>query len=204
VATVNIGVQFQSSTAQDAQAQVNNALSKALAAIKEAGIAEKDIRTSGLSLSPVYETRGPNEPPRQPEIVGYRAANTLQIRITNLARIGPIIDIAISNGVNRLQGISFDLSNDTEARQQSLREAVRQAQSKAKTIASVLAVDLDSIVEVQESGGQVMPLQRNYMAADAAYGGGGTPVEPGQIQIQSHVTVTYRILNMTRNPVTTR
>ncbi|HET6645526.1 MAG TPA: SIMPL domain-containing protein [Fimbriimonadales bacterium] len=187
-ATVTVGVLAQASKAQDAQEQANQIAQRFLDAVAKLGIQKKDIQTSQLSLSPVYENPKPGEAPR---ISGYRAENSLGVRLDDFKLIGPVIDAGVASGANNIQGVSFSVKDDIEARLRALTLAAAEAKRKAETMAQALGITLDGVFDVVESGAQVMP---NYydgrgMAAMKA----ATPVEPGQISVNAMMTVRYAI-----------
>jgi uncharacterized protein YggE len=187
-ASVTVGVLAQASKAQDAQEQANQIAQRFLDAVAKLGIQKKDIQTSQLSLSPVYENPKPGEAPR---ISGYRAENSLGVRLDDFKLIGPVIDAGVASGANNIQGVSFSVKDDIEARLRALTLAAAEAKRKAETMAQALGITLDGVFDVVESGAQVMP---NYydgrgMAAMKA----ATPVEPGQISVNAMMTVRYAI-----------
>lgn len=194
-ATIRLGAVAQAEQAAPAQEQVNTAMQNAIDAIKELGVPESAISTAGITLQPVYSQPPRNQNgPYEPRIIGFRATNTLQIRVENLDRVGPIVDAGIAAGVNQLEGITFDLRNDTQARSDALRQAVQSARAKAQAIAEALGVRLASVAEVHE--GQVEIFTPRFgaemrMAAPAM--DMATPVQPGEVQIRATVTIRYRL-----------
>jgi uncharacterized protein YggE len=193
-ATVRLGVVRQSTTAQTAQEQTNRAASDILAAVTKLGVPAQRIRTSQLTLTPIYAPRRP-ESAEAPRIVTYNASNIVSIELDSLDRVGPVIDAGLKAGANQLEGVQFRLKNDLAAREQALRQAVSEAKRKAEVIAETLGVRLAGVLEVNEGGVAIMPkgefggapfaLAR---AADAA-----TPVSPGQLEVHANVTIRYRI-----------
>ena len=195
-ATVRLGVVAQAPTARAAQEKVNRAAGAALEAIRKLGIGEKDIQTSGLSLSPLYSQGRPGTEEQAPRISGYQANNTVTIRIEDLSKVGPVIDAGLGAGANSLDGVVFGLRNDQAARGAALADAVRQAGAKAEALAQALKVRLVGILEVAEGGISVNPppsprFNRVAMAAEAM--AVETPVSTGQVGVAASVTIRYRI-----------
>jgi len=191
VATVRLGIVRQSQSASTVQQQVNEAAQAILSAVIKVGIERRQIQTSQLTLSPIYAPQKPEsiEPPR---IAAYRASNIVSIRVEDLAKAGSVIDAGLKAGANQLDGINFGLKNDLPAREQALKDAVREAQSKAKVIADGLGVKLGKVHEVQEGGVSIRPPAYGgamMMRAEAA----GAPVSPGEVTIIASVTVRYRL-----------
>ena len=200
-AVIRLGAAGQAETAAAAQDRVNQIMQQAIEAIRQLPVPGEKIRTSGLSLSPVYsQPPGGNRPrPRvevegaegfEPRIVAYRAHNTITVELDDLAKVGPVIDLGVRAGANQIQGLSFNVKNDTQARSQALTAAVKEARAKADAIAKAMNVELGGVWRVDE-GTSVTPFdmgRQRMMAMEAA-----TPIEPGQVSVQSNVTVQYRI-----------
>lgn len=190
VATIRLGFTRQANTAQAAQSRVNEVAQAILNAIVRTGVDRKQIQTSQLTLHPVFAPQKP-ESTEPPQIVAYRATNVVTVRVEDLDKSGPVIDAGLKAGANELQGISFGLRDDTEARERALRQAAREAQSKARVLADSLGVRLGTVFEAQEGG---ISIQQPYFAgaymarADAA----ATPVSPGEITVNASITVRYR------------
>src|SRR5262249_13074292 len=170
-ATVRLGIVRQASTAQLAQDQANTAASEILAAITKVGVPSNDIQTSRLTLTPVYAPRSP-ESSQAPRIAAYQASNMLAVRLTDLAKVGPVIDAGLKAGSNDVQGIQFGLRNDLPVRQQALKEAVVEARKKAEAIAEASGATLGMPLEISENGVSVMQPQDAFrpmtMARDMA------------------------------------
>jgi uncharacterized protein YggE len=111
MATINFGVVTEAATAQEAMAQNAARMSQVVAALRRAGIAERDIQTSGLNLSAQYDYVQ-NEPPR---LRGYQANNRVTVNIYDLSRVGSTADAVVSAGVNQIDGISFGLRDPSAA-----------------------------------------------------------------------------------------
>jgi uncharacterized protein YggE len=191
-AMVQLGASVQTGSAPTSQEQVNATMQKVIEAIKATGIPEAQIKTTGLSLSPVYgNDPNPNREGMEPKIVGYRAANSVQVRLTEPARVGAAIDAGIRAGANELQGVFFSPENDAAQRRLALQRAVAKAKEKATVLADALNVNLFEIVYVSEDINSApppyMPMAR--FAADAM----STPVQPGESSVTARVTITYRI-----------
>ena len=199
LAIVRIGAEVQAEKAQQAQDQVNQIMTRATEAVRGQGVAENDVQTSGLNLWPIYGTRRPR-PVQQPQdeeqrLVGYRASNVLEIRVQEVAKVGPIIDAAINAGANRLESVSFALKDDIEPRKKALASAAKEARAKADALAEAMGVTIEGVEEIAEGGVQIYPprpMRRmaGYAAAEAM---ADTPVQPGEVRVHASVTVTYRL-----------
>jgi uncharacterized protein YggE len=167
-----------------------------LMAIKAAGISEQNISTTELTLVPVYEriNRTTDQQANLPRIIGYLATNVVRVEIHAIDKIGVVIDAGIRAGANRLEGLSFELKDDTLLHQKALQQAALNAKEKAGSIADALNLRLGRILQITEEGVQtVWPQFRAPRLAMAA--AESTPVAPGQIQVSASVIIGYQIEN---------
>lgn len=193
-ATIRLGATAQASDASAAQEQVNEIMTRAIEAIRDLGVKEESISTVGLSLHPVYSDHRPRpmDQPAEPRVVGFRAGNTILVRLDDLELVGDVIDAGVKSGANQIEGLSFELKDQTAARSAALRDAAKQARAKADAIAEAMNLGIVSVMEIQEGGAQLFPRQFD-MARVAAMDAAGAPVQPGQVQMTASVTVTYRV-----------
>lgn len=190
VAYVRLGVSSRGRTAREAQAQTNAAIAKFYDALAALRVERKDIQTSQLTLNPFYDNPRPGE---QPRIAGYEASNVLTVRLTDFAKIGPVIDAGVDAGVNNMQGVSFGLVDDTRPRLEALRNATREARAKAEAIASALGVQLGDVLMVNEGGGYIPPMPMYDRGMMAEMKSEGAIVSPGQLDVNSSVTIRFAI-----------
>ena len=194
-AVVQLGAVAQSKNAKDAQEQVNRTVGAILTAIKAAGISEQNISTAELTLVPVHERiNRTDQQVNLPRIVGYTATNVVRVEVNEIGKIGDVIDAGISAGANRLEGLYFELQDDTFLRQKALQQAALNARQKAESIADALNLHLGRILQISEEGLQtVRPQFRAPRLAMAV--AESTPVAPGQIKVSASVVIGYQIEN---------
>lgn len=184
-AVVTVGVQVQRPTAAEASQEAGRLTEQILARIIQAGLRRQDIRTSGITLHPVFTT------PREgtPRITAYQAVNTLTVTITDLKLVGSVLDDAVRAGANTLSGPSFGLRDPSDARREALTLAVREAREKADAIARAAGVQIKGIERIVEEGVdvQVRVLER----AVPAPAQGATPIEPGTVGVVARVTIVF-------------
>src|ERR1700680_3904867 len=152
-ATVRLGVLAQAATAGAAQQQANQTVTALLRAVRGLGVRQEQIRTSELSLSPVFAPVRPQagavgEEPQGPRIVGYQASNSVTVTLDKLDQVGAVVDAGLGAGANRLEGIAFGLRHDEAA----LRDAAARARGKAAALAAAMHVRLVEVLEVGEEG----------------------------------------------------
>lgn len=188
IVTVSVVTQNrQALAAQQENAAKTDAVVRALKAAAGTGA---EVKTSGYSVQPqrVYKEGQP------PAITGYEARNSVTVTLSDLSKVGSVIDAAAQAGANDIAGISFTLRQDRQARDRALSEATREAVSKAQVIASALGGRVVRIVEVQEEGFQQRPPVPVYpyesLQAKASV---ATPIEVGALDISSRVQVIAEV-----------
>lgn len=187
-AIITVSVVTQSKRAIDAQ-QENAVRSEAVArALKAAAGAGAEVKTSGYSLQPqrVYREGQP------PSITGYEARNSVMVTMSDLTKVGAVIDATAQAGTNDISGISFTLRRDRNARDEALVKATQEAMGKVRVIAQALNGRLVRIVEVQEEGTMrpPIPVERMDVRTMAA---AQTPIEVGTLEITSRVQLIAEI-----------
>ena len=195
-AILRLGATAEAEQAAEAQSRVNQIVQRTLEALRGMRIDKQEISTSGLSLNPVYSQPGPRgtrEEPFVPKISGYQASNTVEVRITDLKKVGPAIDAAVGAGANRVESLTFDLKDDTDARSKALAEAVERARAKAKVLAEAADVPLGRLFSIDEESGFSPPVPYRGGAMRALAMEASTPIEPGQVRVTATVMLRYLI-----------
>jgi uncharacterized protein YggE len=184
-ASVTVGVQAQRPTAAEASAEANRVAEQILNRLQQIGVRRQDIRTSGIQLSPVYTA------PREgaPQIVGYRAAYTLTLTLSDLRQVGPSIDESVKAGANTIVGVSFGLRDMSDARRDALTAAVREARDKADAIARAAGLQIKGIQQIVEEGVEfaIPRMEQRALPAPSV----PTPIEPGLIAVTARVTIVF-------------
>lgn len=189
LATINVSVQSQGSTAAKTQSQASGAMAKVIAAVKSHGVADADMATQWIALSPQYSYSPNGTTP--PKVVGYQANQSLSVKVRHIDDSGAIIDAAVGAGANGVDGISFSVSDPTRAAAQARLAAVADAKTRAAALASAAGVTLGSAISITEVSATV-PVPIPY-ALDKAAGAPTTPVQPGTTDIEVDVQVTFAI-----------
>ncbi len=188
-AILTVSVVTQGRRAIEAQQQNANQSDAVVRALKGSAGAGAEVKTSGYSLQPirVYKEGQP------PTITGYEARNSVTVVMSDLTKVGAVIDATAQAGANDVAGIAFTLRKDRPALDQALGDATREAVSKAQVIAMALGGRVVRIVEVQEEGVERPrpiyqdQLQMRTMAAAA------TPIEVGTLEITSRVQLIAEV-----------
>ncbi|MGI8897104.1 MAG: SIMPL domain-containing protein [Pyrinomonadaceae bacterium] len=186
---ITVSVVTQSKRAIDAQ-QENAAKSDAVVrALKAAAGAGAEVKTSGYSLQPqrVYRENQP------PTITGYEARNTVTVTLSDLSKVGAVIDATAQAGANDIAGISFTLRRDRPARDAALAQATQEAMGKARVIAQALGGRLVRIVEVHEEGTIRPPVPVYEKMEMTRMAAAQTPIEVGSLEITSRVQLIAEV-----------
>ncbi len=190
VANMSTGVVTQAADANAAMRANAVQMDKVMAAIRAAGIAERDIQTSGINLNPQYNYRD-NAPPT---ITGYQASNTVSITVRDLSRLGKVLDALVEQGANQVNGPSFEVDKPDDAYDEARVGALRKAQARATTYAEALGLKVRRIVSISEGGSSMprpVPMLR-AMAADAGMTK-ETSVSPGETTLSVNIEVVFEL-----------
>jgi uncharacterized protein YggE len=196
IAIVTIGVASRAETARAALDQNNAETARVIGTIREAGIAERDIGTSGFSVFPVYEER----PPRaddgggivtMPKIVGYQVSNEVRVTVRAIGESGALLDKVVTAGANQISGIAFDVADPQEAADAALEAAIADARRKAGLMAAAAGVRIVRVLDV--SGGGGMPMFARAERMDFAAAPQAVPVMPGEARVQANANIVFEI-----------
>jgi len=192
MAIVTVGVTVVSPSSQDAMDQVSQRLTDVIASARALGVEARDVQTTGLSLQPIFRPRPRSDEP--PEIEAYRASNNVSLIVRDIARAGMVLDAASRSGANVIGGLRFGLSTVDELRRQALANAVREAERKARAVASAGGVNISGVISIAEEGVAVpRPLAQADAVRAAPAEAVPPPVEAGELVIRARVRVSYSI-----------
>jgi uncharacterized protein YggE len=181
-ALIRIGVSSQGKTANQASDTNAKQMTAVMAAIKNSGIAERDVRTSRLSLQPQYENKGGTT-----HLLGFRVTNQVTVTIHDIDQLPAILDRAIAAGANEMSGIEFVVSEQSKLLDQARDDAIADAHRKAALYAKAAGAKLGRVVSITEEGAPSPP---HPVAAVRA---GAVPVAPGEQRLRATVTVSYEL-----------
>jgi uncharacterized protein len=187
-ATITLGVQTTAPVAAQAMAENAAQMTTVTTALRRAGVADKDIQTSNLSLNAQYVYNA-NEPAR---LTGYQASNDVTIVVEDLARLGPAVDAVTAAGANQINGISFGLKDSSAAEDQARLAAVKALRAKAELYASATGYRVARLVNLSEGGGvEPGPIAPMMMQARVAVA--KTPVAAGELTVRIDVNGLYEL-----------
>jgi uncharacterized protein YggE len=188
LARIGAGVVTQAPTATAAIARNSQQMQSVRAALRRAGIADRDIQTSQISLNPEYRY-AENQPP---VLTGYRASNEVSIRFRDIANSGKILDALVSEGANQINGPVLGLDKPEQALDEARTAALRTAQARAELYARTLGRRVKRILSISEAGSNYQPLpQAREMraASDAA----STKIDPGEQVVAVSLSVSFEL-----------
>ncbi len=185
LALVDGGVTSEAKTAREASDANNTAMGKVLLALKTAGIDEKDVQTSRLSLQPqsAPNRTGPSA------ITGYRASNRVTIRVRDVGKVANVIDTLVGAGANEIGGITFMVSQASKLLDEARDKAVADARRKAEIYARAAGVTLGAPLSISEEG-NAPPMPYRKMSAGMV---ASAPVAQGEETLSVTVSVSWTI-----------
>jgi uncharacterized protein YggE len=189
IAEVSTGVVTTAPTAAAAMRDNAARMTAVVDAIKKAGVADRDIQTAGLNLTPQY--RYENNTP--PVLTGYQASNTVALRIRSIADTGKLLDALVAVGANQISGPNFVVENSAAALDEARVAAVKAGRARADLYAGAAGLKVKRIVSISE-GGAFDPGPRPMMMAKAAMDAApAPPVAPGEVALNVNVTMTFEL-----------
>ena len=176
-AIVDLGITVSRPTVKSAQTQANSVINAISQELKNLGIKDKDIKTSNYSIYPQYNGH----------ITGYQVNASLTVTVREIDKANQVIDAATAKGANSVGGIQLTVDEDKKKQLlQDARElAVKEAKSKAESLARAAGLTLGKIVNIQESAGDTRPLPMMYAKAE------DTQIQPGSTDITTSITLFY-------------
>src|SRR5262245_29689555 len=184
-AEVTTGVVTQAATAGQALAQNNAVMEHVLKTLTGLGVAERDIQTANLSVTPQRAESQPGRPRATP-IVGYEVTNEVHVRVRNLAILGRLLDSLVGQGANALGGIAFSVADPAPLLEQARTRAVADARQKAQTYAMAAGAKLGRVVSIRDQT-PVGPVLKGRLMKGAE----AAPIAVGEQELQVSVSVTY-------------
>lgn len=187
IVTLVLGVQTQGPSANGALGANRQQANALIGMLKSKGVADTDIRTSQLSVSPSYSSG-------DRRITGYEVTNQVTATLHNVASAGGIIDAAAdaAGDAVRVQQLKFSIDDDSALRAKARADAVKQAQNQARQMAEAAGVQLGKLRSISEAPGATPPVPMYERSLDAG-AAQSTPVQPGNQKLTVAVTVVYDI-----------
>lgn len=187
LAVIQLGVSSQADSAAAAMSQNGEQQGAVIEALKNSGIPAADIQTSGINLNPLMDY-GEG---RAPRVTGYQASNMVIVRVSEVDRLGEVLDAIVAAGANEINGINFQRTDAAAAEDDARRAAVEDARHKAEVLAAAAGLELGPVLSLRDApvrGGPQPMMMRAEAARDSV-----TPVEAGQLSLSAEVQIEYAL-----------
>jgi uncharacterized protein YggE len=188
IAMITVGVSVEAETASTAMSQQTTKMNGVFAAVRAAGIADRDMQTSNLSLNPVYDY----PPNQQPRMRGYNATNQITIRVRDIKSLGRTLDAVVKGGGNNIQGVSFSIDKPEAYQNEARVAAIKDAAARAELYANAVGYKVKRIVTISEMdySPRPVPMMARMQLQDGAE---STPVAAGEVSLEQTVSVTFEL-----------
>ncbi|MEM9062855.1 MAG: SIMPL domain-containing protein [Pseudomonadota bacterium] len=188
IATVMTGVETFADTAAAALNQNSALMARVFETLTGAGVAEKDIQTFNLSVSPRYTDRKTRQ---GYEVAGYQVRNSVHVVVRDLSSLGAVLDSIVTSGANRIDNVSFGFAEPAEMQNEARREAVADARAKAELYAEAAGVGLGDVLSITEGGGSIGP--RPELMMNMARAADAVPIATGESSLSASVRIVWEL-----------
>ena len=202
VASITVGAETRGSTAVEAVAANNKAMAGLMDLLKRHGIDARDIQTSDLNLSPVYDKPEKNAVEERLEeavgkaapkkIIGYEIHNTIQITVRDVAKVGDLLDATVKSGVNTIKDLSFHVADPQPTLRDLRKKALADARAKAEDVAKEAGMALGQPVSIEVD---YSPRQYSFEARSNVVSKYDTtvPIAPGTEELAVGIGIVYEL-----------
>ena len=187
MAEFSVNVVETTKTAEQAKQSVDKAVGAFLTALKKKGVTADNITSTNLYLAPQYSY--PKD--GQPKLVGYRASRAITVTVNELANLNSYLDVALSSGINQVNNITLKVEDEAKYQQQARMAAIKDAQSKADSLAQGFGRDLGSVWQINYNSNHSQPVLMRAMSMDMKAESNG--YQDSTLMIRDQVNVIYRI-----------
>ena len=188
LAIISAGVVTRSASASGAIQQAAARMARVRDALRQAGIADRDIQTSNISLNPEYIYAN-NQPPK---LNGYTASNQVSVRFRDIANAGTILDALVKEGANSINGPNLTIDKPEAALDEARAKAVATGRARAELYARSLGMRIVRVVSISESGGYSPPPPMPVMMAERAQAA-DSKIDPGEQKLQVNLAMTFEL-----------
>ena len=190
VAIVNAGVVTRAATARAALAQNAAQMERVRDALRRAGIADRDIQTSNISLNPEYRYIQN----KAPQLNGYTASNQVNVRFRDIAKTGDILDALVAEGANQINGPNLTIDEPEGALNEARTKALAAGRARAELYARALNMRVVRLLSVSESGGNYpVPPPMAVMMEARAQNGSATKIDPGEQKVSMTLGMVFEL-----------
>lgn len=195
LATIQLGVTTQAASAAEAMRQNSTQQTAVIEALTGAGIDQADVQTSGLNLNPLMDyAEG-----RAPTVTGYQASNMVSVRVSDVARLGEVLDAIVAAGANEINGISFIRDDARASEDEARRAAVTDARHKAEVLAEAAGLTLGPVLMLRDTPAMEGP--RPMMMEARAASDAKVPIAPGEVALNAMVEMQFALTGQDCGPM---
>ncbi|MEO7240406.1 MAG: SIMPL domain-containing protein [Sphingomicrobium sp.] len=188
VAIISAGVMTRAVSASGAIEQNAARMERVRAALKRAGIADRDVQTSNISLNPEYRYQD-NQPP---QLTGYTASNQVNVRFRDIRNTGRVLDALVAEGANQINGPTLTIDKPEAALDEARAKAIAAGRARAELYARTLGMRITRLLSVSENAGFSSPPPMAMMRAQSA-DAATTKIDPGEQQLQVTVAMSFEL-----------
>lgn len=189
MATVQVEVTTSERSAKEAKQGSDKAVASLLNRLEKNGVLRKNIESANLSLQPQY--RYPQD--SDPVLTGYRASRTVTIVITDLDKLNSVLDGALTDGINRINRISMQVSNRKALQEQARQAAIKDAMAKGASLAKGFGQAVKGIYKIRYFDDSPVAPMESRMMAMSADNRVGESYQGGQITVEDRVEVIFKL-----------
>ena len=189
IAIISAGVMTRAATASAALQQNATRMERVRAALKRAGIADRDIQTSNISLNPEYNYQNN----QAPKLTGYTASNQVNVRFRDIANTGRILDALVAEGANQISGPSLTIDKPEAALDEARVKAVAAGRARADVYARSLGMRVVRLLSVSEGARYSVPRPIAVMRAEAGGAVADSKIDPGEQQVQITLEMSFEL-----------
>lgn len=189
IAMISAGVVTQAPTAAAAMQENASRMAATVAALKSSGVADRDIQTASINLSPQYRYAEN----KAPEITGYQASNQVSVRFRDIKRAGAILDALVKQGANQINGPVLSVEKADAALDEARVAAIKSARARADLYAQAAGLRVKRIISISEAQSYMPPPYPVPMMAARAEKAADTALEPGEQKLSVNVSVSFEL-----------
>jgi uncharacterized protein YggE len=165
-------------------------MDRVISALKRAGIADKDLRTTSISLQPQYRY-AENQPP---VITGYQASNMVTVKFRDIGKAGAVLDALVATGANQINGPELGLDDPAAAMDEARLDAMAKAKARADLYARAAGLRVKRILSISESAFEMprpvpIMMRAQGMVADSAQ----SKILPGEQELSVNLSVRFEL-----------
>jgi hypothetical protein len=190
---MQFGVETRAASAGAAAAENSRRQRAVLDTLQKLGIAQDQVQTANLQVTPEMVYPGQGQPPK---VSGYVARNSVRVEVLKLEQAGVLVDAALAKGATNIMGLQFYSSRAEEARREALARAVKSARLDAEAMAMAAGYQLGALIEISSGGPSDGPMPMNLdmmRSAKMVASEESTPVNPGELKVVEMVSVRWAV-----------